>query len=95
MALVKILPTIFDTLINFEYKKFLISCSYIYYYTIFFLVLRILIYSGITLINLINTKHTTFYKKKTIRPMSASFLKFYNTVSSKKFLLKLVTIKYL
>ena len=95
MAVVKALPVIFDTLINFEYKKFVISCSYVYYYTIFFLVLRVLIYSGITLINLINTKHTTFYKKKSVRTLSSTLLKFYNVVSSKKILLKIVTVKYL
>ncbi len=95
MAFIKLLPTIFDTLINFEYKKFLISCSYIYYYTIFFWVLRILIYCGISLINLINTKHTSFFKIKNVRVTTTTIIKFYNISSLKKSLLKLVTVKYL
>lgn len=95
MAFIKFLPTAFDALVNFEYKKFLVNCSYIYYYTIFFLTLRILIYCGITLINLINIKHTTNYKKLNSRVLATSMLKFYNVSSLKKALLAIVTLKYL
>lgn len=95
MAFIKMIPTIVSTLLNFEYKNFLISCGYIYYYTIFFWTLRILIYSGITLINLINIKHTTFYKKNTLRTQGITLLKFHNVSSFKKSLLQVAAIIYL
>ncbi len=85
-----------DNLINYifmiEYKKILLSFSYIYYATVFFLLTRVLVYFGLTLINLINVKHSTFLKKKNSRFYTAIFLKVYNNNSFKKNFLKLVTV---
>jgi len=81
-----------NVLLSIEYKKTLISFSYIYYITIFFLLTRVLVYFGLTLINLINTKQTTFFKKNNIRSYLGIFLKFFWKNSSKKMFLKLVTV---
>jgi hypothetical protein len=81
-----------NVLLSIEYKKILISFSYIYYITIFFLLTRVLVYFGLTLINLINTKQTTFFKKNNIRSYLGIFLKFFWKNSRKKMFLKLVTV---
>lgn len=66
-----------NTLLNIEYKKIIISFSYLYYITVFFLLTRILVYCGLTLISLINTKQTTFLKKNNNRNYLGIFLKFF------------------
>lgn len=81
-----------NTLLNIEYKKIIISFSYLYYITVFFLLTRILVYCGLTLISLINTKQTTFLKKNNSRNYLGIFLKFFWKNSSKKMFLKLVTV---
>jgi len=81
-----------NTLWNIEYKKTIISFSYLYYITVFFLLTRVLIYFGLTLISLINTKQTTFFKKNNNRNYTGIFLKFFWKNSSKKMFLKLVTV---
>ncbi len=85
----------FDAVISIDYKRILISFGYIYYITIFFILTRILIYFGLTLISIINTKHTTFYKKVVRRTTTNVFNKFYWKNSFKKTFLKLVTVKCL
>lgn len=95
MAIIKFIPTLFDFLINFEYKQLLMSCTFIYYYTIFFWLTRVLVYCGLTLINLINTKHTTSLKKVTKRTLSLTILKFFNQTSLKQNFLKIAAIIYL
>lgn len=80
------------TIVSIEYKKLLISFSYVYYATIFFLLTRVLVYFGVMLVNLINTKHTTFFKKKSNRSVLGIFVKFYWFASFKKTFLKLATI---
>lgn len=95
MAVIKAIPTVFDFLLNFEYKKFLISCSYIYYYTVFFWFTRVLVYCGLTLINLINSKHTTLVKKTTKRTLSFTIMKFFNNTTLKNNFLKTAAIIYL
>lgn len=83
-------PNIFDLIVSIDYKKILISFSYVYYVTIFFLLTRVLIYFGLTLIHLINTKHTTALKKNSTRIQLGVFLKFFSKNSFKKFFLKIV-----
>ena len=95
MAVIMAIPVIFDYLINFEYKTFLISCSYVYYYTIFFWLIRVLIYCGLSLVNLINTKHTTLLKKNNKRSFSLLVLKFFQGKSLKENFLKTAVIIYL
>lgn len=82
-------------LIVIEYKKILISFSYIYYATVFFIIVRVLVYCGLTLISLINTKHTTALKQKSFRSLFGVFLKFYKNNSFKNIFLKLVTVNCL
>jgi hypothetical protein len=94
-AFLQTLSEIFLTIINLDFKRLIISLSYIYYFTVFFLMLRILIYCGVTLVGLINTKHTTFLKKNSTRTQLAVFLKFNNTHSLKQNFLKLVTVNCL
>ncbi len=95
MAVIKAIPTIFHFLINFEYKNFLISCSYIYYYTVFFWLTRVLVYSGLTLINLINKKHTTFFSNSIKRTLSFTIMKNFNNTSFKSNFLRTAAIIYL
>ena len=95
MAFLQALPGVFTAAINIDYKNVVISLAYIYYFTVFFLLLRILIYCGVTLITLINSKHTTFFKKKAHRTQLAIFLKFNNSYSFKQKFLKLVTVNCL
>lgn len=56
------------------------------------LLTRVLIYFGITLINLVNTKHTTSLKKNSVRTYLTVMLKFYWSNSFKKSFLKIVTV---
>ena len=44
MAFLQALPGIFTAVINVDYKNVVISLAYVYYFTVFFLLLRILIY---------------------------------------------------
>lgn len=85
----------FSILLSFQYKKFLISLNFIYYFTIFFWLTRVTVYAGITLITLINTKHTTIYKKKSVRSPFNIWIKHYNTFNLKKNYLKLISYVYL
>ncbi len=90
------------TFINFvnylfiiEYKKIIVSFSYIYYATVFFIVIRVLVYFGLTLVNLVNSKHTTNIKQFNMRSCLNIFLKFYEPSSFKNIFLKLVIINCL
>lgn len=74
------------------YKDLIINFSYIYYITIFFLLTRILIYFGVSFINLVNSKHTTCVKNHSVRVLFTFFMKFYQKNSTKQTLLKLTTI---
>ncbi len=92
IAVIESIPGIVTTLISIDYKKWIISFSYIFYFTIFFWLTRVLVYCGITLIGLINTKHTTSLRMKTNRFYSAVFLKIFNTNFFKKNFLNIFTI---
>lgn len=89
------LLSVFDTISHIDYKEIMINFSFIYYVTVFFLLVRVLVYFGLTLINLINTKHTTLFKKNISRFYLGVFLKFYNENATKKKLLKLITVNCL
>ncbi len=95
MALIKAIPTIFDAVINFEYKRFLLSVSYLYYYTVFFWAVRVVIFCGVTFVNLINYKFTTSLKKKTVRNVNTVLLKNLNTNFFKVNFLQVALIIYL
>lgn len=84
-----------DFFLHINYKEIIINFSFIYYLTVFFLLTRVLVYFGLTLINLINAKHTTLFKKSTSRFYLGVMLKFYNNGSFKKNFLKLVTVNCL
>jgi len=56
---------------------------------------RILIYFGVTLIGLINSKHTTSLKKNSVRTLLAVFMKFYSKKTFKMNFLKLAAFKCL
>lgn len=86
------LPQSVELLLNFDYKGLVISFGFIYYFTVFFILTRVLVYFGLTLISLINTKHTTFYKAKNTRVLLTVFLKFFNKNSFKTRFLKIATI---
>ncbi len=78
-----------------DYKSFLLSFGYVYYFTVFFILTRVLVYFGITLISLLNTKHTTGLKKTSTRPLLAVFMKFYNKRGFKASFLKIAAFKCL
>ena len=86
------MPDSVELLLNFDYKSLVISFGFIYYFTVFFILTRVLVYFGLTLIGLINTKHTTFYKAKNTRVLLTVFLKFFNKHSFKTRFLKVVTV---
>lgn len=86
---------VFTVLLKFDYKTLLINLGYIYYFTIFFILTRVLIYFGLTLISLINTKHTTSLKKNSVRPLLAVFMKFYSKSQFKVNFLRIVAFKCL
>lgn len=86
------LPQSFELLLNFDYKGLVISFGFIYYFTVFFILTRVLVYFGLTLISLINTKHTTSYKAKSIRVLLTVFLKFFSKNSFKTKFLKIATV---
>ncbi len=95
MALIKALPALFDAIINFEYRRFLLSISYLYYYTVFFWAIRVVIFCGVTFVNLINYKFTTSLKKKNLRNTNTVLLKSLNINSYKTNFLQVASIIYL
>lgn len=82
-------------LLNFDFKKFIAEFSYVYYVTIFFMLVRITGYFGIMLISLINTRHTTKLKTNSFRNILGIFVKLYPLGTFRKNLLKLITVIYL
>lgn len=89
------MPQSVELLLNFDFKGLVISFGFIYYFTVFFILTRVLVYFGLTLIGLINTKHTTFYKFKNTRVLLTVFLKFFNKTSFKTRFLKVATVSCL
>lgn len=92
MAFLKSIPGVIEFLINLDYKHLLFSFGFLYYFTTFFWLLRVLIYCGITFINLFNTKHTISLKKSAKRSYLNVALKLFRTTTLKNQYLKLVTI---
>jgi cell division protein FtsB len=78
-----------------DYKVFFSNLSFIYYITVFFLLSRILLYFGLTLINLINSKHSVHLKNRNSKVLFSIFIKLYNNNSLKNNFLKLITVTYL
>jgi hypothetical protein len=78
-----------------DYKNFFLNFSFIYYITVFLLLSRILLYFGLTLINLINSKHSIHLKGVNNKNLFFSFLKLNNKNLLKNHFLKLITTKYL
>lgn len=79
-----------------DYKTFFVNFGFIYYITIFFLLSRILLYFGLTLINLINAKHSVHLKSNNSNKVLFSiFIKLYASNSLKNNFLKLITVNYL
>lgn len=91
-AFLSSLPQVFELFLNFDYKGLVISFGFVYYFTVFFILVRVLVYFGLTLISLINTKHTTFYKTQNTRVLLTVFLKFFSKNSFKSKFLKIATI---
>lgn len=75
-----------------SFKELIANISLIYYFTIFFWLIRVIVYNGITLINLTNIKHSTQYKHINIKFFLGFFLKFYNLNNYKNKFIKLFTI---
>ena len=75
-----------------DVKELLINFSFIYYITVFFILVRILIYFGVSIINLINTKYSSLAKVTNNRVLFSCILKFYETKSLKYTIIKLTTI---
>lgn len=78
-----------------DYKNFFLSFSFIYYITVFLLLSKILLYFGLTLINLINSKHSIHLKSVNNKNLFFSFLKLNNKNLLNNHFLKLITTKYL
>ena len=81
-----------NSLFFIDVKELLINFSFIYYITIFFILVRILIYFGVSIINLINAKYSSLVKVTNHRIIFSSILKFYETNNLKYTILKLTTI---
>lgn len=77
---------------SIDYREFIINFSYVYYLTIFFLLIRILIYFGVSFVNLINIKYSTFVKTHNTRFFFTFFMKFYKKSSIKQIVLKLIAV---
>lgn len=86
------LTDIFNSLMSVEYKALLVNFSFVYYITIFFILVRILIYFGVSIINLVNSKYSSLIKVTSYRLLFNSILKFYETNSLKHTILKLTTV---
>ncbi len=78
---------LFEIIINTNCKEVIISLSFIYYFTVFFYVVRIIIYFGVTIIDFLNYKHTTNLRSLVSRKFTFTYLKFYN-ISYRNFCLK-------
>lgn len=89
------LPSVIDSVLAIEYKKILLSLSYIYYVTIFFMLTRVLVYFGLMLINLINARHSTLIKQQVVRNQFGVFLKSWSTSSFRTNFIKVVMRIYL
>ena len=82
-------------LTSIDYKNFILNFSFVYYITVFLLLSRILLYFGLTLINLINSKHSIHLKTVNSKNLFVSFIKLNNKNLLKNKFLKLITIVYL
>ncbi len=81
-----------NSLFVFDIKELLINFSFIYYLTVFLILVRILIYFGVSIINLINIKHSSLVKTTNVRSLFNCILKFYETNSLKYTIIKLTTV---
>lgn len=80
------IPNTGHALVTLDYKLVMTNISFIYYTTLFFWLTRVLVYFGLTLINLINKKHTTQVTLPKTRQESSLHLKLLLTTSKKNYL---------
>lgn len=80
---------LFEVIVNIDCKEVVINLNFIYYFSIFFYLVRILVYFGVTIIDFLNFKHTTTLKSVVSRKFTFTYLKFFHT-SFKRFCLKSV-----
>lgn len=83
-----------EYLLSIDYIELLLNYSVIYYIVVFFLLSRVLLYFGITIITLINTKHSISFKKINNKSQLLTYLKF-NNISFRCKTLKLIIINCL
>jgi len=88
-TLISNLPKHLEYIISPSFTELLVSFSFIYYITIFFILVRILIYFGVGIVNLVNTKHSSFVTIVRRRFFLSFFLKCYQIRSFKNIILQI------
>lgn len=85
-AVIEAIPKVIEFIINTDFKELANNFSFIYYFSTFFYLLRVLLYFGVMFVEFVNFKFTTTLKTVNIRKFTHVFLKFWTYSSKKKFI---------